>query len=402
MYNEYRIEAFSLQHIETPVYLYSKKTIDNKVDELRSVLPSEVNLFYSVKANPNCDILHFISSKVDGMEVASSGELIKVLRAGTNPDNIIYVGPGKTQADLKRAISASVYCIVAESFEEISYIDQMAAVAGKTQAISVRVNPQKSISSARIKMGGGAKPFGIDEEMLPELFNKIRNMHNIQVLGIYVYSGTMITQSEAITQMFANCFRIASEVQHLYENQFKMIGFGGGYGITYFPNDTSLDMERIKSGLHTIFNQYKQQFEADCRFITESGRFLVADSGYYIVKVLYTKKSRGVNYAIVDGGTNFFSLSTGMGRYLRKNPRFHGCGTKRDMRYSERYTVVGPLCTPSDILLQDVEIGYVMAGDYIIFPKAGAYAFTTSPVNFLSHICPKEILVDNIINPGEE
>lgn len=384
-----------LNLINTPAYVYDKKAIQSNILLLRSVLPKGVDLFYSIKANPNSDILNFLRPQIDGMEVASIGEIKKAVYSGMSTGNIIFVGPGKTEKDLEFAISLSLYCIVAESREEISIINKLAKSAGKKQPIAIRINPCFSPSNAKIKMAGGAKPFGIDEEIMPLVVKEISKMQNVILIGTYIYSGTMITQSEAIVQMFTNCFNISIDCQNVLGSPLHLIGFGGGYGIDYSENDITIDFESVKSGLCKVFSKYRDKFLLDTRFITESGRFLVGNSGFFIVKILYVKMSRGTTYLIVDGGTNFYSLSNGMGKFLRRNPKFYCVRQSEKSKKTQKYTVVGPLCTPSDILLQNCDMPVVQPGDYLIFPNAGAYALTTSPTGFLSHTLPQELLIGN-------
>ncbi len=376
---------------KTPLYIYSLETIKEKIRVLRETLPKQVELFYSVKANPNEELLQTINLSVAGMEIASGGELKKVINAEVNADNVIFVGPGKTYDELEMAISRNLYCIVIESVQEAKIVDKIALKHDKIVRIAIRVNPIRGNKSARIKMSGVAKPFGIDEEkLLPDLQN-ILELTNIALLGVYTYNGTQALEAESISSSMENTFLIAKSVQDYIRRPIEFIGFGGGYGIPYFQTETKLNMDELKVRLNEVFSKYEHLFSKTIRYVSESGRYIVAECGSYVVKVLYKKESRGTNYAIVDGGSNFYASTAGLGKFLRQNLPIY---TLNENVESEKVTIVGPLCTPTDILSQNIILPKCSEGDIIVFPKSGAYGLSASPVNFLSHTRPCEVLTD--------
>jgi len=383
-----------LKNYDTPLFIYDFNIAREKIDIMRTTIPENVDLFYSVKVNPNKLLLKKIKRFVAGMEVASIGELEKALESGVMPDNIIFVGPGKSNAELERAIKCNIYCIIIESVREAEIISELGQNLNKKQRIAVRVNTVYGNKGAAIKMGGASKPFGIDEECTIEAVEKIKKLPNINLSGVYTYSGTQILEYQYIVNGFEHTFKIAKRIQDFLDYPIEFIGFGGGYGIPYYENDEELDMISLRQGLEEVFGRYAHYFSPMIRYVTESGRFLVADCGYYIVKVLYTKVSRGMKYVIVDGGTNFLAIASGMGKFLRRNLSVYVLNSSDDKKV-ENVTIVGPLCTPTDILSQNILIPKCKEGDYIVYPKTGAYGYSASPKDFLSHRQPLEIIIED-------
>lgn len=379
----------------TPLYVYDSSKIISQIKKLREILPDFMKILYSIKANPSLGIVSYIERYIDGVEVSSEGELFIALSAGLSPDKIIFVGPGKTESELEYAVKENIYCIVTESMEEINYINKISSLNNKVTNIAIRINPIKEIKSSRIKMGGNSKQFGFDEEKITPVLEKIKICKNIKLVGMHVYGGTQNLDEDMLINYFSNVLETARNIKLSLNSCLDFIDFGGGFGIPYFNGEKELNTEKLKKEFRRVFDDNSKYFNFNnMKLYIESGRYLLAESGYFLTKVLYKKMSRGKTYLIVDGGSNNHSSAAGIGRFVRHNfPAF--VLNKQGSICKETVDVVGPLCTSTDILLQDVELQECEAGDVIVLPKSGAYGFSASMLNFLSHRKPAEIFTSD-------
>ena len=394
--NKTETELFLSGH-ETPLFVYDLSIVKKNAEKLRRALGDSFKLYYSVKANPNPQLLNSISNLTDGMECASAGEIKLGIEAGTHPQNILFVGPGKKKSELEYAVNEDIGLIVVESVREAQIVDLIAMEANKVQDIAIRINVFMKNKGARMKMGGEAKPFGIDEDQLLDALKRVDILKGVRIIGIYTYNGTQILQAEDIARNFQNTFRLAVRSQEQLGRPFSVIGVGGGYGVPYFENDQPLELRALKTEIASVVSAFHSMFTEDIRIISEAGRYLVAECGFYIARVLYKKQSRDKVFLILDGGTNFYSIASGLKSFLRRNLPVY-VWQPRDAAQQEKVTLVGPLCTPTDILSQDIMFPVCKEGDTIIFPKAGAYGYSASPVLFLSHERPCELVVESFLN----
>lgn len=375
----------------TPIYIYDAEMIKTKQRELKRSMLNRIEIFYSIKANPSLGICSIIKNLGCGCEVASMGELFIALKAGYLPYNIIFTSPGKSEEELEYAVLNNLYCINIESIDEAVLINAIAERYSKKINIAIRINPDFRLSGANIKMTGVSSQFGVDKLLLGELLKTLRTLENIKIIGLHVYLGTQILRSTSIINNFENILELAIEVSQTYKIELKFLDFGGGYGIPYFKNENPLNMVEIEKGIKKILEKYKD-FLRGVRLVTESGRFLVAESGIYVTKILYRKECRGDTFLVCDGGSNHHAASAFMGRYIRNNFPMHVLNSNNEI---EKVNVVGPLCTPTDIIGQKVELPKSGPGDYIIIENSGAYGLTNSPICFLSHLTPEEIMYVN-------
>mgnify|MGYP000952633583 CR=1 FL=1 len=340
-------------------------------------------------------VLSYIKPYVDGFEVSSEGELYTALKAGMPPERIIFTGPGKSTNEIQYAVDKSIGAIIAESAREVELINQIASCKGKTTEIFLRINPAFESAGARIKMSGASKQFGIDEELLPCILNKLQEYHHIKITGIQIYAGTQILEENVIVDNTERILEIAANIMRLNRFDMRFIDVGGGFGIPYFSGEKQLDMCALKKGLQNVFDCNQSLLSSnDIKILVESGRYIMADSGYFLTKVLYRKLSRGKTFLIVDGGANFHSAAAGIGRFIR-NSFPVDILTVNERRATETVDIVGPLCTPTDVLAQNVELPVCQKGDIIVFPKSGAYGLSASMTGFISHPQPAEVLFDN-------
>lgn len=378
----------------TPLYVYDFARIRTQIDFLKSALPPKIIVFYSLKANPSIGLLSFIKNYVSGVEASSEGELYLARQAGVPAEKIIFVGPGKTEEELKYAIESNILSIVVESFSELDKINYISKQMNKKARVAVRINPKFEIANARIKMGGSAKQFGIDEERLGEFVEEAGKCNNVILEGLHVYMGTQVLDAGVLVENFKNIFNLAKTMQNDCGVKVKLIDFGGGFGIPYFPGEKELDLKLLKEGLYELFHENSTIFDYEnMDLLVESGRFLVAESGVFLTRVLYKKHSRGKTFIITDGGSNNHASAAGIGRFIRHNFPIEVVG-KQSINEREVVDIVGPLCTPTDVLAQGVELPVINEGDVIAILKSGAYGLSATMKDFLSHPAPAEVLID--------
>jgi len=377
-----------------PIYVYNKRIIKEKYELLRNNLPKNFDIYYAIKANSFLGVVELLCSFGAGADIASGGELDIAYKAGISSEKVGFAGPGKTEQELKAAITSNIVSINVESIQELLLIDRLAAEFGKKQPVCVRINPKNEVIKSGMRMAGGAKQFGIDEEKLDEFFTISSKLMNIEFKGLHVFAGSQVLDYKLLLEYFENVLKIAINIQKNYPVSMSILNFGGGFGIPYFAKEEELDVKGFGIGLKKLFkkNDMKTAFP-ETRFIVESGRFLVGESGLYITKVLYRKESRGKEYIITEGGMNHHLAASGLlGSILRKNYKIKVLN-KYDESINQKYNIVGPLCTTLDSLANNIELPDVQPGDLIGIFNSGAYGYVLSPLNFLSHPFPKQFML---------
>jgi len=370
----------------TPLYVYDAETIRRRYNHLRENLPPEIDIFYAMKANPNKAIVRLLTNLGTGVEVASRGELLLCEELGIDPDNIVFAGPSKTIDDLTKAIDLGIYSINVESLQELRRISRLSQQRGKTTSIELRLNPEFHVDGAVVNMGGGSQKFGIDIEMLPAVLEAALRLPNIHLNGIHVFSATGILGSEGFLGNLENCVGLAERVNSHYP--VLSLDVGGGLGIPYKDGEVELSISGINERIQSLFDRYKFLRDNNTRVILEPGRYLVGQSGVYISRVEYTKKSRGEDYVLTDGGVHQLLRPA----LLRtSHPTFN---LSRRTEETGRYNIGGTLCTPIDFIARGIELPRdTQEGDLIGAFCSGAYGYTESMPLFLSHDMPSEVLV---------
>lgn len=241
-------------------------------------------------------------------------------------------------------------------------------------------------------MSGIASQFGIEEtDLSNELFGEILSMPNIQFCGIHIYMGTSILDAIEICKNTEYAIQLGLRLSSQYQFQLKYLNVGGGFGIPYFQGENQLDMRKLKQGMVELDRKYKAQL-SKTRIYFESGRYLLAESGLFLIRVLYRKVSKGNIYLVCDGGANFHAASAFLGRFVRDNFPMHVLGKRGE---EQEFYVTGPSCTPTDLVGQKVKLPQdTREGDVIVIEKSGAYGLTYSPYGFLSHTLPMEVGYD--------
>jgi diaminopimelate decarboxylase len=380
----------------TPLFVYDASILDRQWDRLRRTLPTEFAISYSVKANPNPSILRFFLSKGSGLEIASGGELYLALAAECSPEKILFAGPGKTEQELEFALGHEVGEIHAESGLEVERISAVSRRLGIRGRVAIRVNPSEEAQGGAMRMGGKAAPFGIDEEEINGVIERIVSDPCLEFRGIHLFAGTQILDSAVLIRQYRKGIEVALGVARGLERPLHTVDFGGGLGIPYFPNEKALDMESLRNELDALMQQIRQEpLFSGTRFILEPGRYLVGEAGIYVARVTDVKISRGKKFIILDGGMNHHLAASGnLGQVIKRNFPI-AILNKMGGEPQEKVDVVGPLCTPLDALARDVDLPAAEVGDLIGVFQSGAYARAASPLGFLSHPTPAEVLIQN-------
>ncbi|WP_228720665.1 pyridoxal-dependent decarboxylase, exosortase A system-associated [Nitrogeniibacter mangrovi] len=374
----------------TPFYAYDRQLLDARVGELRAALPTAVKLHYAIKANPMPALVGHMAGLVDGLDVASAGELAVALDTGMSPHDISFAGPGKRVEELRQAVAAGVL-INAESPSEIEALAAVAESTGWTPRIALRVNPDFELKSSGMRMGGGPKQFGIDAEQIPAVIQRTETL-GLHIEGFHLFAGSQNLQAEAIVEAQRNCFDLARRLADHVSTPIRMLNLGGGIGIPYFPGNERVDLAPIGANLARIADEAATVFP-QAELCIELGRFLVGEAGIYVCRVLDRKESRGQVFLVTDGGLHHhLSASGNFGQVIRKNYPV-AIGNRMSDTELELANVVGPLCTPLDILGDRMLLPKARPGDLVVVYQSGAYGATASPQRFLGHPAVTEVLV---------
>ena len=373
----------------TPFYAYDRALIARRVAELRALLPPMIQLHYALKANPMPALLGFMAGLVDGFDIASAGELKQALDAGMAPANIGFAGPGKGEAELRQAVAAGVL-VNAESERDIHLLAAAGTATGCPARFAIRVNPDFDLKSSGMKMGGGAKPFGIDEERVGPLLRQA-NQPGLAYEGLHFYTGSQSLSGIALAQALRAAWALACRLAPLAAVPPKSINLGGGFGIPYFPGEERLDTAPIAAALAEIAADAGQRF-GSIDLILELGRYLVGEAGIYVTRIVDRKESRGQVFLVTDGGLNHHLAASGnFGQVLRKNYPLAIGNRMGAPAAAAPVSIVGPLCTPLDLLGDNVLLPDAEPGDLVVVFQSGAYG--ASAQAFLGHPAVTEILV---------
>ncbi|WP_205626591.1 pyridoxal-dependent decarboxylase, exosortase A system-associated [Thauera humireducens] len=374
----------------TPFYAYDRSLLSARVAQLRAALPAEVKLHYAMKANPMPALVCHMATLVDGIDVASAGELMVALDAGADPQEISFAGPGKTDAELHQAVAADILVNV-ESFREVPILAAAQQALGLPARVAVRVNPDFELKSSGMKMGGGPKQFGVDAEQVPELLAAI-DRAGLAFEGFHLFAGSQNLKPEAIVEAQQKSFALACRLAEHAPSPVRFLNLGGGFGIPYFPGEQPLDLAPIGANLADIVAQAKAALP-HAEIVIELGRYLVGEAGLYVARVLDKKVSRGHTYLVTDGGLHHhLSASGNFGQVIRKNYPA-AIGNRMDATMQATVSVVGPLCTPLDLLADRMNLAAAEPGDLVVIYQSGAYGATASPQRFLGHPAVTEVLI---------
>jgi diaminopimelate decarboxylase len=374
----------------TPFYVYDRRLLDARMRELRQALPDAVEIHYAVKANPMPALVGYMACLADGLDVASGGELAVALDAGANPQCISFTGPAKSVGELAQAVAAGILINV-ESLREIRVLSELSQRGHAKPRVAVRVNPDFELKMSGMKMGGGPKQFGIDAEQVPGALAQI-GAAELAFEGFHVFSGSQNLQAAAICESQARSLDLVARLAKHAPRPVRSVNLGGGFGIPYFQGDKPLDLAPIGENLASLVEKAKTALPG-AKLVIELGRYLVGEAGLYVCRVVDRKISRGQVFLVTDGGLHHHLAASGnFGQVIRKNYPV-AIGNRMGASDVEQVSVVGPLCTPLDLLADRMPLPVAYEGDLVVVFQSGAYGLTASPTRFLSHAEPGEVLV---------
>lgn len=374
----------------TPFYAYDRALLTARVAQLREHLPKEIHLHYAMKANPMPAVVQHLAKLVDGIDVASRKEMLVALDTGIAPHTISFAGPGKSTAEIRCAVAAGIVLNL-ESERELAEVIAAGKALKVTPRVAIRVNPDFEFKGSGMRMSGGAKPFGIDAERVPAMLKTIEAA-SLNFEGFHVFTGSQNLKAEAVIEAQKNVLELAYSLAAQTTMPTKMVNIGGGFGIPYFPGDKPLDLAAVGTHLASVMPVFKQRLP-HATMVVELGRYFVGEAGVYVSRVTDRKISRGQTFLVVDGGMHHHLAASGnFGQVIRKNYPI-ALGTAVEGAATETVSVVGPLCTPLDLLGDKVSLAPAAIGDLIVLFQSGAYGPTASPQDFLSHPHALEVLV---------
>jgi diaminopimelate decarboxylase len=368
----------------TPAYVYDFRIVAARIARLRAALPAGVAVHYAIKANPMPALLSAIAPLVDGLDVASAGEMdraLDVMAAGA----ISFAGPGKRDAELELAIRAGVTLNV-ESESEGQRALAIGGMLGMRPRLAVRVNPDFELRGSGMKMGGRASPFGVEAQHVAGLVKRLI-LGGAEWRGLHIFAGSQSLDTQAVIETQAATVALAARIADEAHRAPPLVNLGGGFGIPYFPGDVALDVEAIGAALAGEIGKLRTSYAI------ELGRWLVGEAGVYLARVVDRKVSQGETFLILDGGLNHHLAATGnFGTVVRRNYPVAVAHRMQDPP-EETVTIVGPLCTPLDRLADRVALPKANVGDVIAIFASGAYGATASPSAFLGHPPVREVLI---------
>ncbi|MHA6722881.1 pyridoxal-dependent decarboxylase, exosortase A system-associated [Sphingomonas sp. RS2018] len=364
----------------SPMFVYDTAIVADRIARLRAAMPAALDIHLAIKANPHPVLIARIAPLVDGLDVASAGEMAKAL-ALKPAASISFAGPGKRDAEIEAAIRAGVTLNV-ESEGEAARALAIGARLGIPPRAAVRVNPSFELKGSGMKMGGRPSPFGVDADRAPALVRTLID-GGADWRGFHIFAGSQALDSDAIIETQAATVALAERLADDVGRVPPLLNLGGGFGVPYFAGDTPVDVDRIGAALATRLRPY-------WRYAIELGRWLLAESGVYLTRIVDRKESGGETFVIVDGGLHHQLAASGnFGTVVRRN---YPVALARDVAGAteETVSIVGPLCTPLDRLADRIASPRAQVGDVVAIFLAGAYGLSASPHDFLGHPKPAE------------
>ncbi len=374
----------------TPFYAYDRAKLTARIRALRAALPPRVNLHYAIKANPMPAVVQHLAGLVDGFDVASGAELNLALDTPLSAENVGFAGPGKTDAELARAVAAGVV-IELESLGEMRRTAAIAREQGVSVPVAVRVNPNFRVKGSGMHMAGGPSQFGVDAEAVPALLAELPATP-LRFVGFHIFAGSQNLDPDAVVAAERQIAELAMQLAAHAPAPVRHLNIGGGFGIPYFPKDGALDLASVGAALHGVVERVAAALP-EAWVILELGRYIAGEAGVYVCRVLDRKESRGQVHLVTDGGLHHHLAATGnFGQGIRRNFPV-AIATRMDAASEETVQIVGCLCTPIDLLADRLPAPRAEVGDLVAIFQSGAYGYSASPRDFLSHPHPAEVLV---------
>ena len=385
-----KISTLAARVGQTPFYAYDRALVRSRVAQLRAALPAAVKLHYAMKANPMPAVVGLMAGLVEGIDVASAGELQVALSAGAHPGEISFAGPGKRDIELQQAVAAGVLVNV-ESMRELPVLAAASQALGLPARVAVRVNPDFELKGSGMKMGGGPKQFGLDTEVVPQALVEIGRL-GLAFEGFHLFAGSQNLKADSICEAQQKSYELALRLAEHAPAPVRFLNLGGGFGIPYFPGEQPLDLAPIGQNLAAIVDRASNEMP-QAGIVIELGRYFVGEAGLYVARVVDRKVSRGQVYLVTDGGLHHALAASGnFGQVVRKNYPV-AVANRMGAAQREVASVVGPLCTPLDLLADRMDLPTARVGDLVAVFQSGAYGPSASPQGFLGHPACVEVLV---------
>ncbi|KMM39316.1 type III PLP-dependent enzyme [Guptibacillus hwajinpoensis] len=372
-------------------YVYDLELLKEHATSIKESLPSFCRFYYAVKANPARELLQTLEPIVDGFEVASIGEIGKVSNVTRKP--MLFGGPGKKDSEIENAMDHNVEYFNVESFHELNRMNHIAIQNKVTLPVLLRVNLSENVSESNIRMSGVPSQFGVDERDVQDLIEKAMELQNIDVRGFHYHAMSNNLDAHAHVRFVEMCIEKSLAWRDEYELNNPIIDIGGGVGINYWNPAQPFDWDTLATGLSQCETDYKDE---DLTLFLEIGRYVTAECGSYVAEVLDVKTNHSEHYAVIRGGSHHlrFPAAWKISQPFSIHPidewRYP---FERPEITDAKVTVAGELCTPNDVLVRKEYMNRLRAGDVLVFEYAGAYGWTISHHDFLSHPHPEHVYI---------
>jgi diaminopimelate decarboxylase len=374
-------------------YIYDLDHLKKHVEFVTRTLPENCRMYYAMKANSEKQILKTVYPYIEGFEVASIGEVRKA-RAVSTSVPVIFGGPGKTDEELASAISENVQLFHVESIQELKRLAIIAEYLNKKVSILLRINLRGPFPSATLHMAGRPTQFGIDESQAEEAIQISLSYQSLQLEGFHFHSISNNLDNKRHIELINIYFQKSRKWSQKYGFPLTYINVGGGIGVNFSNLNQQFNWNLFTGELQQLIDRENMQNVA---IIFECGRFITSPCGYYAVEVIDIKETHGKTFVVVRGGTQHFRLPVS---WQHNHPfeiipleKWH-YPFERKAVIGKEATIVGQLCTPKDVFAKDVSIDQLRIGDIIVFLYAGAYSWSISHHDFLSHPHPQHLFLE--------
>ncbi|MCX5387055.1 type III PLP-dependent enzyme [Streptomyces sp. NBC_00083] len=391
----------------SPLYVYDLGRVEAAAADLRAALPDGSRLYYSLKANPHPELVRTLRLAGCLPEICSTGELASALAAGFEGADCLYGGPGKTAGEVREALAAGVRTFSVESPADLRRVGAQASALGVTARCLLRVNGAGAGAGVGLRMTGGASQFGHDiTDTLPDISHLV--VEGTELWGLHFFPLTNAADPQGLLAEAVASIRTAAALEAHWGLPLRMLDLGGGFACPYAAPGGRPRYHELREPLTAALDEHLPGWRGRLEPSFESGRYLVGDSGRLICTVTEVKESRGTTFGILDSGINHLGGLSGVGRLpsLRAEPLRitgpdplpepepeSGPGLAPEPAPTRRVTLVGPLCTPADVISRATESVPPRPGALLAVPNVGAYGATASLLGFLSRPAPAEVTV---------
>lgn len=383
----------------TPCYVYFARPMRERLHCVEKAFSGRFAVSFAMKCNPNVGLLRALQGALTSVDASSGGEVRRAIQAGYPAGQITFSGPAKRAFEIEYAVGVGCGAIVCESERQIEVVDETARRLGRRQPVLIRVNPNRVAKRFGLQMGGRPSQFGIDEDAVDGVLERLPRFSALEFAGLHVFSAGNSLDGAAIAENLLIIAELFDKLVSRHSLAPRELVFGSGFGIPYFADDQELDLASIAATVNPVLDRLRARPGHErCRYVLEMGRWLVGPYGFLLTSVVDAKVSKGTDIRLCDAGFNNHLSACGMmGTVMRRNWRFWNL-SRLAQPASERFLLVGPLCASFDVLGTNVDLPPTEPGDIIAIGSSGAYGLTASPTRFISHPEPREVLVEDAEN----